>query len=57
MTLGPNPFNPSPTLPTLAAIQRRHNELLAYHAAREAAQATNPGLNLGRVPPWGRVLP
>jgi hypothetical protein len=46
MTIGQNPFNPSPTLPTLAAIQRRRRELLAYHAARQAAQATNPGLTL-----------
>jgi hypothetical protein len=39
MALGQNPFNPSHTLPTLAAIQQRHRELLAYQARQEAAQA------------------
>jgi hypothetical protein len=39
MTLGHNPFNPSRTLPRLAAIQRRRRELLAYQARQEAAQA------------------
>jgi len=39
MTLGQNPFNPSRTLPTLAAIQQRRRELLAYQARQEAAQA------------------
>jgi hypothetical protein len=39
MTLGPDPFNPSRTLPTLAAIQRRRRELLAYQDRPEAAQA------------------
>jgi hypothetical protein len=40
MTLGPNPFNPSPTLPTLAEIQRRTRELLAHHSRRKSAQAS-----------------
>jgi hypothetical protein len=44
MTIAQNPFNPSPTLPTLAAIQRRRRELLALHAARQAAQLTYPGV-------------
>ena len=39
MTLGPNPFNPSPTLPTLADIQRRCGELLAYQNRHKSAQA------------------
>jgi hypothetical protein len=39
MGLGQNPFNPSRTLPTLAAIQQRHRELPAYQARQEAAQA------------------
>jgi hypothetical protein len=39
MALGQNPFNPSRTLPTLAAIQQRRRELLAYQARQEAAQA------------------
>jgi hypothetical protein len=40
MTLGQNPFNPSRSLPTLAAINRRRRELLAYQAGQEAAQPT-----------------
>jgi hypothetical protein len=39
MTLGQNPFNPSRTLPTLAAILHRRRDLLAYQARQEAAQA------------------
>jgi hypothetical protein len=39
MTLRQNPFNPSRTLPTLAAIQRQRRELLACQARQEAAQA------------------
>jgi hypothetical protein len=39
MALGQNPFNPSRTLPTLAAIQQRRRELLAYQARQESAQA------------------
>jgi hypothetical protein len=39
MALGQNPFNPSRTLPTLAAVQHRRRELLAYQARQEAAQA------------------
>jgi hypothetical protein len=38
MTLGQNPFNPSRSLPTLAAINRRRKELPAYQARQEAAQ-------------------
>jgi hypothetical protein len=38
MTFGQNPFNPSRSLPTLAAINRRSRELLAYQARQEAAQ-------------------
>jgi hypothetical protein len=40
MTLGQNPFNPSRSLPTLAAINRRRRELLACQARQEAAQPT-----------------
>jgi hypothetical protein len=39
MSLGQNPFNSSRTLPTLAAIQRRRRELLAYQDRHEFAQA------------------
>jgi hypothetical protein len=39
MALGQNPFNPSRTLPTLAAIQQRRRELLAYQARQQGAQA------------------
>jgi hypothetical protein len=39
MSIGQNPFNPSRTLPTLAAIQRRRRELLAYQDRHESAQA------------------
>ena len=39
MTLGQNPFNPSRSLPTLAAINRRRTELNAYQVHHEAAQA------------------
>jgi hypothetical protein len=39
MTLGHNPFNPSRALPTLAAIQHRRRELLAYQARQESTQA------------------
>lgn len=39
MTLGPNPFNFSPRLPTLADIHRRAGELLAYQNQRKAARA------------------
>ena len=38
MTLGQNPFNSSPSLPTLADINRRSRELLAYQALKKAAQ-------------------
>ena len=38
MTFGQNPFNPSRSLPTLAAINRRRRELLAYQVRQEAAQ-------------------
>ena len=37
MTLGQNPFNPSRSLPTLAAINRRRTELNAYQVRQEAA--------------------
>ncbi|MGB8536593.1 MAG: DUF3987 domain-containing protein [Acidobacteriaceae bacterium] len=40
MTLGPNPFKPSLTLPTLAEIQCRTRELLAHHNRRKSAQAS-----------------
>jgi hypothetical protein len=44
MTFGQNPFNPSRSLPTLAAIQRRRRELLSIHARQQQAQATaEPG--------------
>jgi hypothetical protein len=44
MTFGQNPFNPSRSLPTLAAIQRRCQELLTTHARQAEAQATaEPG--------------
>jgi hypothetical protein len=44
MTLGPNRFNPSPTLPTLADIQRRCGELLAHQNSHKSAQALDtPG--------------
>jgi hypothetical protein len=39
MAFGQDPFNPSRTLPTLAPIQQRRRELLAYQAGQEAAQA------------------
>jgi hypothetical protein len=39
MTLGHSPFNPSRALPTLAAIQHRRRELLAYQARQGSAQA------------------
>ena len=39
MAFGNNPFNPSRSLPTLAPIQQRRRELLAYQARQEAAQA------------------
>src|SRR5579859_6229733 len=39
MTLGPNPFNFTPRLPTLADIHRRSGELLAYQNQRKAARA------------------
>jgi hypothetical protein len=43
-TLGPNPYNPSPTLPTLADIQRRCGELLAHQSRHKSAQAlATPG--------------
>jgi hypothetical protein len=38
MTFGQNLFNPPRSLPTLAAINRRSRELLAYQARQEAAQ-------------------
>jgi hypothetical protein len=38
MSFGQDPFNPSRTLPTLAAIQHRRRELLAYQARQESAQ-------------------
>ena len=40
MTFDKNPFNPSRSLPTFAVIQRRRQELLAYQARQEQAQAT-----------------
>jgi hypothetical protein len=40
MTIGQNPFNPSRSLPTLAAINHRLRELLAYQARQVAAQST-----------------
>jgi hypothetical protein len=44
MTFGSSPFNPSSTLPTLADIQRRCGELLAYQNSRKSAQAlATPG--------------
>ena len=39
MTLGQNRFNPSRSLPTLAAINRRRTELNAFQLRQEAAQA------------------
>ena len=38
MTLGQNPFNPSLSLPTLAAINRRRIELHAYQVRQEAGK-------------------
>src|ERR1700692_3783945 len=38
MTLGQNRFNPSRSLPTLAAINRRRTELNAYQDRQEAAE-------------------
>ena len=38
MTLGQNPFNPSRSLPTLAAINRWRREPHAYHVSQEAAE-------------------
>ena len=46
MTLGQNPFNPSPSLPTLAAIKHRCEELLAYQALQQAEQSTTAKGNL-----------
>src|ERR1700729_3943720 len=44
MTLGPNTFNPSLKLPTLADIQRRCGELLAYQHRNKSNQAhATPG--------------
>jgi hypothetical protein len=40
MTLGQNHSNPSRSLPTLAAINRRRRELLSYQASQKAAQPT-----------------
>jgi hypothetical protein len=40
MTLRQKPFNPSRSLPTLEAINRRCGELLAYQALQQAAQST-----------------
>ncbi len=42
MTLRQNPFNSSTSLPTLADIQRRRRELLAFQAGQRPAQATEP---------------
>ncbi len=39
MTLGQHPSNSSRTLPTLAAVQRRRRELLAYQDRQRSAQA------------------
>src|SRR5277367_2235088 len=52
MTLGQNPFNPSRSLPTLAAINHRRRELLAYQASQEAARRTTaPGEPLAEGQP------
>ena len=40
MTLRSNPSYPSPTLPTLAEIQRRTRELLAHHNRQKSAQSS-----------------
>jgi hypothetical protein len=40
MTFVPNPFNPSRSLPTFAAIQRRRQELLTIQGRQEQAKAT-----------------
>ena len=40
MTFGQNPFNPFRSLPTLADINRRRRELLAYQGRQETAQPT-----------------
>jgi hypothetical protein len=40
MSFGQNPFNPSRSLPTFAAIQRCRQELLAIQGRQQQAQAT-----------------
>src|SRR5271169_2423978 len=42
MKFGPNPFNPSRSLSTLADINRRSRELLAYRATQKTVQPTAP---------------
>jgi hypothetical protein len=42
MTLATNTIDSSPSLPALAAIQRRRRELLAFQAWQRPAQATAP---------------
>ena len=42
MTLATNTIDSSPSLPTLAVIQRRRRELLAFQAWQRPAQATAP---------------
>jgi hypothetical protein len=46
MTFGQNPFSPSRSLPTLAAINQRWRELLDYQTRQEAAQPTAAGCEL-----------
>jgi len=55
MALGQNPFNPSRTLPTLAAIQRRRRGLLAYQAASFWTKAQKPetSTNSPEIDPYG----
>src|SRR5271156_2846410 len=42
MKFRPNPFNPSRSLSTLADINRRSRELLAYRATQKTVQPTAP---------------
>jgi hypothetical protein len=42
MTLATNTIDSSPSLPTLASIQHRRRELLAFQAWQRPAQATAP---------------
>jgi hypothetical protein len=50
MTFGQDPFNPSRTVPTLAAIQHRRRELLAYQG-RQVSGPKHKTRKPARTPP------